>query len=79
MKEQPKLALLEAEYLHGNWILKHPECQDFHINGKFLEFDEKNKAKGYMNEAELNLLHVADKECDEWFTQVSFSKIVLVQ
>jgi len=70
MKEVPKLALLEAEYSRGKWTLQHPECQDFIIEEKFLEFNESNKATGYMNEAELNLLHVADEACDEWFTKV---------
>ena len=32
-------------------------------------------ATGYMNEAELNLLHVADEACDEWFTKVKVAKV----
>ena len=46
MKEAPKLALLEAEYSRGKWTLQHPECQDFIIEEKFLEFNESNKATG---------------------------------
>ena len=46
MKEAPKLALLEADYSRGKWTLKHPECQDFIIEEKFLEFNESNKATG---------------------------------
>ena len=30
-----------------------------------------------MNEAELNLLHVADEACDEWFTKVKVAKVQL--
>ena len=46
MKEAPKLALLEADYSRGKWTLQHPECQDFIIEEKFLEFNESNKATG---------------------------------
>ena len=46
MKEVPKLALLEADYSRGKWTLQHPECQDFIIEEKFLEFNESNKATG---------------------------------
>ena len=70
MKTAPKLALLEVEYLYDHWILHHPECQEFHIDSKYLEFDETKKTTAYMNEAELNLLHVSDKACDDWFTKV---------
>ena len=62
MKEAPKLALLEAEYSRGKWTLQHPECQDFIIEEKFLEFNESNKATGKVVDTKYLLIICSAKE-----------------